>query len=59
MYIGLKHKFDQNPELKDKLMATRDKVIIEHDDTDLYWSNGGDSGKGKNRMGFLLMKLRD
>lgn len=59
MYTGLKHKFDQNPELKDRLIATRHKIIYQHDDTDLYWSDGGKDGKGKNRMGILLMKLRE
>jgi len=39
-------------------METGEKHIIEHFEADRYWSDGGD-GTGKNRMGHLLMKLRD
>jgi predicted NAD-dependent protein-ADP-ribosyltransferase YbiA (DUF1768 family) len=39
-------------------MQTGDRPIIEHYSDDVYWSDGGD-GSGKNRMGVLLMKIRD
>ncbi len=57
MLQGLKFKFDQNLQMKEQLLGTRDKMIIERDDFDYYWSDGKD-GSGKNRMGFMLMKLR-
>jgi predicted NAD-dependent protein-ADP-ribosyltransferase YbiA (DUF1768 family) len=31
--------------------------LIEHTVKDKYWADGG-NGTGKNRLGFLLMKLR-
>lgn len=58
MYEGLRHKFTQNKELKQKLLETGDRKIIEHTDRDKYWGDGG-NGEGKNRLGILLMKLRD
>ena len=57
MYEGLKHKFGQNEELRLKLMETGDRKIIEHTDRDKFWGDGG-NGKGENKLGILLMKLR-
>lgn len=37
--------------------ATGDAELIEHTRTDAYWGDGGD-GRGKNRLGILLMDLR-
>lgn len=39
-------------------METGNRELIEHTEKDRYWGDGGD-GSGKNRLGFLLMKLRD
>lgn len=58
MYDGLRFKFGQNQQLKKKLMETGNRELIEHTEKDRYWGDGGD-GSGKNRLGFLLMKLRD
>lgn len=58
MLEGLRCKFNSHKELKERLLQTGEKPIVEHYAGDLYWSNGGD-GSGKNRMGVLLMKLRD
>ncbi len=58
MYEGLRAKFSQNKELKDKLLATGQAKLVEHTDRDKYWGDGG-NGEGKNRLGILLMKLRD
>lgn len=58
MYQGLKHKFNQHPELKKKLLQTGDSMLVEHYEFDKYWSDGGD-GSGLNRQGHLLMKLRE
>jgi len=57
MYEGLKHKFTQNEHCKNILLSTGDCELIEHTTKDSYWGDGGD-GSGKNRLGFLLMKLR-
>lgn len=50
MYEGLKHKISQNLNLKQELLKTGTKQIIEHTAEDSYWGDGGD-GSGKNRLG--------
>jgi ribA/ribD-fused uncharacterized protein len=57
LYEGLKAKFDQNSLLQNLLLKTGSEELIEHSPWDSYWGSGR-TGKGKNRMGFLLMKLR-
>jgi len=57
MYEALKAKFSQHTELRELLLSTRNKLLIEHTENDSYWGDGG-NGKGKNRLGKLLMKLR-
>lgn len=58
MYEGIRYKITQNPDLKEKLLATGDKKIIQHTEEDAYWGDGGD-GSGLNRLGVLYMKLRE
>ena len=58
MYRVLREKFIQNPELAYMLVSTCNAQIFEHTSNDSYWGDGGD-GTGKNRLGILLMKLRD
>ena len=64
MYEVVKAKFEQNPDLKEKLLKTGDAYLIEgtmwHDN---YW---GDCQcekckiiKGKNQLGLTLMRVRD
>jgi ribA/ribD-fused uncharacterized protein len=57
MRQALRAKFSQNPELAERLMATKCAHLIEHTKNDRYWGDGGD-GKGRNRLGELLMELR-
>lgn len=58
MYEAIKAKFSQHPELKQILLETGNAIIIEHTENDHYWGDGGD-GSGKNKLGKLLMKLRE
>ena len=58
MYEALKAKFTQHEELRPLLLETEDKILIEHTQNDSYWGDGGD-GSGKNKLGKLLMKLRE
>ena len=51
-------KFTQHDELKEVLLSTGSSTLVERTDKDLYWGDGGD-GSGKNRLGILLMQLRD
>lgn len=56
MFAGLKEKF-KNAELKALLLGTGKKTLIENSTYDSYWGIGP-NGKGKNRLGVLLMQLR-
>jgi len=57
MREALRAKFTQHPELRALLLSTGDAELIEHTTNDNYWADGGD-GTGKNRLGYLLMELR-
>ena len=58
MYDALKAKFTQHDELKEILLNTGDRKLIEHTENDSYWGDGG-NGSGKNMLGKLLMRLRE
>ena len=59
MRYGLKMKFDQNPDIKQKLIDTRSMFIEEGNKwNDLYWGVDLHSGNGNNVLGKLLMELR-
>ena len=51
------HKFRTYADLRAILLGTGDELIIEDWPHDYYWSCGAD-GSGKNRMGHILMKVR-
>ncbi|MFR3747673.1 NADAR domain-containing protein [Streptococcus sp.] len=40
------------------MLATGDGILIEHTRNDDYWADGGD-GSGKNKLGLLLMQVRE
>lgn len=51
-------KFTQNENLKTKLLATNDEYLIEGNTWgDKYW--GQVNGVGKNKLGHILMEVRD
>jgi ribA/ribD-fused uncharacterized protein len=58
MLDALRAKFTQHEELTAVLLDTGDAVLVEHTANDSYWADGGD-GSGKNRLGVLLMQLRE
>jgi ribA/ribD-fused uncharacterized protein len=58
MREALYAKFTQHSDLKEKLLATGNAIIIEHTRNDNYWGDGGD-GSGKNMLGKLLMETRE
>lgn len=58
MYRGLQAKFGQNPVLQERLLNTGMRRLVERSPTDSYWGDGED-GQGQNRLGELLMKLRE
>jgi N-glycosidase YbiA len=51
-------KFTQHADLRAVLLSTGDAVLVEHTENDSYWGDGGD-GSGKNRLGDILMSVRD
>lgn len=58
MYEVCKAKFQQNPRLKDRLLATGDAYLEEGNTwNDTYW--GVCRGVGENKLGYILMRLRD
>jgi ribA/ribD-fused uncharacterized protein len=62
-------KFSQNPELKDFLLKTKKRVLVEASPVDKIWGIGLASDhndaqnpkkwKGENLLGFALMEVRD
>lgn len=62
-------KFSQNPELKEYLLGTVDKILVEASPYDKVWGIGMKKGsvgicdpkkwKGQNLLGFALMEARD
>ncbi|MDB6066944.1 MAG: hypothetical protein JWR26_3152 [Pedosphaera sp.] len=58
MRAALEAKFGQHSSLRSLLLHTGNAELIEHTKNDNYWGDGGD-GSGKNRLGQLLMELRD
>ncbi len=58
MMDALWAKFTQHKGLKRLLLGTDGSRLVEHTANDSYWADGGD-GTGANRLGELLMELRD
>jgi N-glycosidase YbiA len=58
MRDALRAKFTQHQGLRSLLLSTGEDTIVEHTENDNYWGDAGD-GTGKNRLGILLMELRD
>jgi ribA/ribD-fused uncharacterized protein len=59
MMTALRAKFTQYDSLRDLLLSTGDKHLIEHTVNDVYWADGGGGGRGLNRLGVLLVELRN
>ncbi len=58
MLKGLRAKFSQHPNLKNLLLGTGNKIIVEDaGTTDPNWGAGGDY-KGSNHLGQMLMHVR-
>ena len=57
MWHALEHKF-RDPRARQILVETGDRPLVEASPFDYYWGSGRD-GSGLNRLGGLLMELRD
>ncbi|CAG8602232.1 6939_t:CDS:2 [Paraglomus brasilianum] len=53
----VKQKFTQHKVLADILLATGDKILVEHTQFDKFWGDGG-NGQGNNHLGKVLMRVR-
>ena len=51
-------KFEQHADIRAILLDTGSAKLIEHTTNDNYWGDGGD-GSGKNKLGLLLMEIRE
>jgi ribA/ribD-fused uncharacterized protein len=58
MLEAVRAKFTQHEDLKAVLLGTGDALLVEHTARDSYWGDGGD-GSGKNRLGQILMQVRE
>ena len=60
MYEIVKRKFTTNKELQQKLLETKEKKLVEgnwwHD---TYWGVDSKTGIGQNKLGKILMKVRE
>lgn len=54
----LQAKFTQHPDLGEKLLSSAGRMLIEHTSNDSFWGDGA-NGDGQNRLGHLLMRVRD
>ena len=67
VYMGNLNKFNQNPELKEKLLKTGNKLIYEAMNYDKRWGTGFDIENslknkdkwGENRLGKAIMRVRE
>ncbi len=58
MLEALHAKFQTHPGLRLLLLETGERLLIEKAPADSYWGSGR-TGTGKNRLGVLLMQVRD
>ncbi|MBL4838957.1 MAG: NADAR family protein [Kordiimonadaceae bacterium] len=58
METAIREKFKQHPCLQHKLAATEGQELIEASACSNYWG-AGSNGTGKNKLGRILMKIRD
>ncbi|MDJ1167988.1 NADAR family protein [Roseofilum sp. BLCC_M154] len=58
MFQGVLQKFTTHDELQQILLQTGEEEIVENSPIDYYWGCGKD-GSGKNRLGVILMQVRE
>jgi len=58
MLRALRAKFAQHPDLAERLLATGEDELVYASPEDYFWGAGQD-GSGANRLGILLMRVRD
>lgn len=51
-------KFRTHADIREILLATGDEFLVENSPIDYYWGCGKD-GSGKNKLGLILMEVRE
>jgi ribA/ribD-fused uncharacterized protein len=54
----LQLKFDQHDDIRENLLNTGLRPLVEHTKDDSFWGDGGD-GSGQNNLGKILTKIRN
>ena len=57
MLDALRAKFNQHPDLCQRLLLSGERLLVEHTKQNEFWGDAGD-GTGQNRLGHLLMQVR-
>ncbi|CAF4838482.1 unnamed protein product [Rotaria socialis] len=50
-------KFEQHFRLRELLLSTGNRQLVEHTTKDSYWADGGD-GSGRNQLGITLVQRK-
>lgn len=58
MRKGVLQKFKTHVQIREILLATGDEQLVENSPIDYYWGCGKD-GSGKNKLGQILMDVRE
>ncbi len=58
MRRGVLRKFETHADIREVLLSTGSEEIVENSPIDYYWGCGAD-GSGKNRLGQILMEVRE
>ena len=58
MHEAVQAQFEQHPDIRAVLLGTGTETLIEAARNDSYWGYGPD-GKGQNKLGLILMEVRD
>lgn len=58
MRQAVMQKFRTHAEIREILLLTGDEVLVENSPIDYYWGCGKD-GSGKNKLGLILMEVRE
>jgi len=58
MQKAILQKFITHADIREILLATGDEVLVENSPIDYYWGCGKD-GSGKNKLGQMLMAVRE
>ena len=57
MQAACRAKFTQHARLRRELLASGDRLLVHLSNSDRFWG-GTEDGRGENRLGHILMRLR-